>query len=121
MRIFKLLLPIVLGLAAVTAQSHTMLRASNPANEEVVTASPDEIVLRFSTEVRLTALSVVDGTGQAVDLGSLPADSQQEFALATPDLGAGSYLVSWRAVGADSHVVSGEFQFVIALEQAARL
>ena len=59
-------------------------------------------------------LSVAERYFEPVDLGSLPTTTQQEFVIAAPNLPPGAYLVSWRAVGADTHVVSGEFQFEVA-------
>jgi methionine-rich copper-binding protein CopC len=114
MKNLALILLTALGLVSVTAQAHTALSASKPANEEVVTVPLNEIVLTFSTEVRLIALSLQDGAGDDIDLGALPGDAEQEFAMATPELTPGNYIVSWRAVGADTHVVSGEFRFVVS-------
>lgn len=121
MKISRFVVPIALVWAAVSAQAHTVLSASKPANEDVVTASPQELILTFSTEVRLTALSMLDGAGHTVELGSLPDASRKEFVLAIPVLESGDYTVSWRAVGADTHVVSGEFEFVVATESTAGL
>ena len=103
-----------LALAGLSAQAHTVLRSSVPTDDAVEAAAPETITLSFSTEVRLTGLSVEDDTGKAIDFGSIPTTTQQEFVLQAPELPPGTYLVSWRAVGADTHVVSGEFQFQVA-------
>ena len=49
-----------------------------------------------------------------VILDALPSEMQQEFIIATPNIQMGNYVVKWRAIGADMHVVSGEFEFVVA-------
>ena len=103
-----------LAWAALNAQAHTVLSSSVPADKAVEAAAPETITLSFSTEVRLTGLSLEDGAGEGIDLGSLPTTVQQEFVIEAPSLPPGTYLVSWRAVGADTHVVSGEFQFEVA-------
>lgn len=104
----------LLALAALSAQAHTVLSSSVPADNAVETAAPETITLAFSTEVRLTGLTVADAAGKAIDFGSIPTTMQQEFVIPAPQLPSGTYLVSWRAVGADTHVVSGEFQFEVA-------
>ena len=105
---------LAIALIGANAQAHTELSSSAPADNAVETAAPDVITLSFSTEVRLTGLSMEDAAGAAIDLGSVPTATQQEFVIPSPELQPGTYRVGWRAVGADSHVVSGEFRFEIA-------
>ena len=114
MKNYSTMLLTALAWVALNAQAHTVLSSSVPADEAVETAAPETITLSFSTEVRLMGLSLEDGAGEAIDLGALPTTTQQEFVIAAPSLAPGTYLVSWRAVGADTHVVSGEFQFEVA-------
>tara|TARA_B110000196_G_scaffold318805_1_gene335045 strand:- start:999 stop:1361 length:363 start_codon:yes stop_codon:yes gene_type:complete len=109
-----LLLFITVILAALSAQAHTVLSSSIPAENSVETTTPKNITLEFSTEVRLAGLSVEDGNGKNVDLGATPTTMQQKFAIPASEISPGTYLVKWRAVGADMHIVSGEFQFVVA-------
>ena len=56
----------------------------------------------------------IDNDGKVIDLGAMPTTTQQEFSISTPSIPPGTYIVKWRAVGADMHIVSGEFQFEIA-------
>ena len=102
------------ALSAFNVQAHTALSGSDPADSAVETAAPETITLSFSTQVRLTGLSMEDTAGAAIDLGSIPTATQQEFVIPAPELLPGTYRVTWRAVGADSHVVSGEFRFEVA-------
>jgi methionine-rich copper-binding protein CopC len=114
MKLHILFLFITISLATLSAQAHTVLSSSVPAENSVEATTPKNITLKFSTEVRLTGLSVEDGNGKPVDLGATPTTMQQEFAIPTSEISTGTYLVKWRAVGADMHIVSGEFQFVVA-------
>jgi methionine-rich copper-binding protein CopC len=41
-------------------------------------------------------------------------DPATEFTVALPALAPGDHLVRWRALSADTHVVSGEIRFTIA-------
>jgi copper transport protein len=99
--------------AAQAALAHTELAESVPADGAVVAAAPEEVQLRFSAAVRLTALAVqMDGTRKQ-SLGPLPAETAERFEVALPALDEGHYVVSWRALSEDTHVMSGEFMFVI--------
>ena len=102
-----------LGLLASVAIAHTQLSSSVPAQDTVVAAAPEELVLTFSTDVRITALTLTDAAAVSYDLGALPTSAQQEFSIPVPALAAGYYTVVWRAVGADTHVVSGEIHFSV--------
>jgi methionine-rich copper-binding protein CopC len=100
------------------ALAHTSLTESAPADGAALEASPEEIVLTFSEPVRLTALSLERG-GPAVPLDSPPSERSERFAVATPELPAGEYVVSWRVISADTHVVSGELSFTVTGGHAA--
>ncbi len=94
--------------------AHTQLESSTPADTSEVD-SPSTIVLRFSEPVHVTAFVVeaVGGVEQAIgDVPTGPADAFEIPVTAT--LAPGEYLVSWRAVSADTHIVSGEFRFVVS-------
>ena len=114
MRKVMLILSGIVGLAALQAQAHTYLSESVPADEAVITVAPEEIVLGFSEVVRLTAVSIRDGGGAEQALEPLPVETGERFVFGVSDLSPGDYVVSWRAVGADTHVVSGEFRFTVA-------
>ena len=114
---FIRVLSILISLFALTAlnvKAHTELSSSVPAANAVDTVAPETITLSFSTEVRLTGLSMEDANGTAIEIGSIPAATQQEFVIPAPELQPGAYRVTWRAVGADTHAVSGEFRFEVA-------
>ena len=114
----KRLALLILGLtslAAYQANAHTRLSAATPADAAVTTAAPEEIVLEFSADVRLLSVTLEASDGQAIEIGPLPEAQQTVFALPImADLPPGDYLVTWRAVGADTHAVSGDLSFVVA-------
>ena len=111
-KIMLILLGIV-GLSALQVEAHTYLSESIPADEAVVTVAPEEIVLGFSEAVRLTAVSIRGDGGAELALEPLPGETGERFVVGVSDLSPGDYVVSWRAVGADTHVVSGEFRFTV--------
>ena len=97
------------------AAAHTPLTASVPAAKASVAAPVKEIVLEFGGDVRLTALVLTDAQGGNKKVAAIPAAVAKKFTLAVEEnLKAGAYTVNWRAVGADTHVVSGDFAFTVA-------
>ena len=108
------LLFIGLALVSTLAFGHTELSSSMPANDATLASAPEQVRLTFSEDVTLTALSLRDSGGASFELGALPTSARREFSITAPALPPGSYMVGWRAVGADSHVVSGEIHFTVA-------
>ena len=99
-------------LGASVALAHTRLASSLPADEAQLSAAPQEITLQFSEAVRLTVVALqTPGGSEPLEPGS--TDAATEFEVALPALAAGEYLVQWRAVSADTHVISGEIRFTI--------
>ena len=110
---------LVLGLIlAVVAHAHTPLRSSAPAADASV-AAPKAIELTFGDEVRLTAVELTDAGGASKHLDAVPAAVGTKFTLAVHEpLAPGAYKVVWRAVGGDTHIVSGEFAFTVTAAPA---
>jgi len=103
-------------LASLTMQAfaHTPLQSSMPADRTTVTAPVREIVLEFGSDVRLTAIVLVDSHGQSKKVAEAPIEIASKFALAVrEELTPEDFVASWRAVGADTHVVSGEIKFTV--------
>jgi methionine-rich copper-binding protein CopC len=107
---------LVVGLVfAHGAAAHTELAGSEPAAGATVAAPVGEIVLTFAGDVRLTAVTLADATGAAKTLGALPKDIAAKFTISVEvPLPPGAYTITWRAVGADTHVVSGEIPFSVS-------
>jgi hypothetical protein len=105
-------------LATLTCFAHTPLKASSPAADAAVTA-PTALALEFGGEVRLTSLSLTDSAGGAKHLDAVPTAIASKFELAIHEpLAPGDYTVVWRAVGGDTHIVSGEFKFKVVAAPA---
>jgi methionine-rich copper-binding protein CopC len=113
----KLLVYAALALVgiALPTYAHTPLASSVPASGSMVAPPVKEIVLEFGGDVRLTALAVADAAGAKKSVADLPTAIQKKFTVAIRDeLGPGAYVATWRAVGADTHVISGELKFSVA-------
>ena len=110
----KRLIAIAFGLAlAAAAGAHTPLKASLPAADASV-AAPKTLELTFGGDVRLTSVSLTDSAGTAKHLDAVPTTVASTFALGIHEpLAPGAYKVVWRAVGGDTHIISGEFGFTV--------
>jgi copper transport protein len=113
------LLALLLATAA-PASAHAALIRTDPADGSVVQAAPQRVLLTFSEGVLLSddSLRVLDPQGANVAVGTAAhADGKDSGSTATislhPELGHGTYTVSWRAVSQDSHPVAGAFTFSI--------
>jgi methionine-rich copper-binding protein CopC len=74
-------------------------------------------VLNLSEPARLTALSIQKGSEPKQDLKPLPTAASQQISVPLPPLTPGTYLVSWRAVSDDGHVMPGTLHFTLTADQ----
>jgi len=106
----------VLGTPA--AYAHAEIEATSPVDEAVLGAAPHQVELRFSEGVILPQRSIqlLDAKGRPVGIGA-PAHpaGRADVVAATlrPVLAQGTYVVAWRVVSDDAHVVSGAFEFSV--------
>ena len=109
---------------AAPARAHAVLLQTSPVDNAVMAHAPGQVTLRFNEAVTLTSDSVqlLDAGGHAVPAGRAThlAGSGGTIAADLPArLDNGTYVVSWRVVSADSHVVSGAFQFSVGAPSPA--
>jgi methionine-rich copper-binding protein CopC len=116
-RYFSLTVMSVATLAAGAALAHTELKATIPADRAMIANAPENVELTFSEPVRLTALSIQRDREQKLSLGPLPSETTESFSVALPTtISDGHYVVAWRALSEDTHVMSGEFMFAVGAE-----
>ena len=101
-----------LGFAGVAA-AHAHLQNSAPANHSALAVAPTQVTLNFHEAVQLTALSVQAGSAKPQKLGPLPSETSKTFKLPLPSLDTGAYVITWRAVSEDRHVMSGTIAFTV--------
>jgi len=95
------------------AEAHAHLHSSTPANHSRLSVAPKTVTLEFEEPVQLTALSVKKAEGEPQKITSLPAAASKTFSLPLPAIDAGTYVITWRAVSDDGHVMSATIQFSI--------
>ena len=99
-------------------------RSAGPSPVSPLDGTPPTHVGRTSTEVAGARPRIDDEKGTPPEWSggarsrgeapkTRPTTTQQEFSIPVPTLASGYYTVTWRAVGADTHVVSGEINFSV--------
>ncbi len=102
----------VLG-SATTAAAHGELTSTTPTDNAALTAAPQSLELQFTDAQSPTGATIVATTsgGEAVEL---PAAATAGSTVSVPWPAAnpaGGYIVNWRSLGTDGHVLSGSFTF----------
>ena len=103
----------LLVLASSGVLAHVHLEQATPADGAILTSAPTELVLRFSEAARLTALSISRDGGAREKLTALPAQPQSKIVVALPALAPGHYVLAWRVLSADGHVMPGQVHFTL--------
>jgi methionine-rich copper-binding protein CopC len=114
----RLLLGSTLLALASLAHAHAHLTRSVPADASTLSTSPPNLVLTFSEAALLTAASVQKAGAAPRKLLPLPTRAAAQVSFALPALTPGAYLVSWRALSADGHIMPGRIHFTIAASSA---
>jgi len=98
---------------AAIASAHTHLVKSVPANGATVAEAPAKFVLTFAEPVKVTALSLQKDSEPAQKLGPLPTAVAAEITIPAPQLKAGKYVLTWRVLSDDGHVMPGKVSFTV--------
>src|SRR5690349_17579860 len=102
----------ILAMLATVALAHARLQNSVPVNGAIVSASPMSVTLKFSEPARLTACWLQKGGGPKEKVGRLVASAAKEISVPIGQpLQPGSYVLSWRVMGDDGHIVPGQIHF----------
>lgn len=111
----RTLLSVLLALLPGTAAlAHSLLETTSPAHEATLTETPIEIVMHFTSGIRLTRVSMVHTDETRVDLNlSEFRDFISDYTIPVEPMGAGAYQVEWRGLGDDGHALSGSFAFTV--------
>jgi len=114
MRVARIAAQFVLIAVSTLAVAHTHLTKSVPADGSTVSTAPSKFVLAFAEAARLTSLSLQKDAEPARKLTPLPTAAAAEISIPAPPLTAGKYVLSWRAVGDDGHVMPGRITFTVS-------
>lgn len=105
---FYLLLAFLSG----PAFAHSPLQSTSPADGAVLDTPPDTIRLTFAKPARLTKLTLTyEGEERRLELTK--KSFAKEVMVDPGSAGGGKFLVGWRALGTDGHVLKGEFSYTV--------
>lgn len=107
----------ILLLVPSTVSAHAYLLKSVPAQRAVLYHAPAKIQLWFNErlEPRYSSLTLSNGDGKVMELGKVEVsavDPKQLTAVLTL-LPAGRYIVKYRVLSVDGHVVQDQFSFTV--------
>ncbi|WP_082054154.1 copper resistance CopC family protein [Methyloterricola oryzae] len=101
--------------------AHAILVKANPEKESVISDAPEEVLLIFNDGVgeEYLALAVVDEAGKRVDKHDAKLDftDRSHLRATVEKLPPGRYMVRYRVLSADGHVVSGKYYFQVQGKQ----
>ena len=103
----------LMALGAAQTQAHTHAAGTMPAEGSTVQA-PNHLMFMFSEASRLTALTVQRDGEAAQKVEPLPTAASTHVRVPVAPLSNGKYTVTWRAMGKDAHLVSGNLHFTIS-------
>jgi methionine-rich copper-binding protein CopC len=107
------------ALCVSVAHAHATLKTSVPENGTKLSTAPQQVTLTFSEPVKLTMLALRKDGGSKQDLGPLPTKADATFTVSAPSMTNGRYVIAWRALADDAHVMSGQIAFGVGVEAQA--
>ncbi|WP_400767519.1 copper resistance protein CopC [Methylosinus sporium] len=105
-----------LCMSAGAALAHSFLVDASPSAKDHVAASPKFVKLRFGggVEAAYSTISIIGADGKTIVEGAKGApDKPRELTLDAPDLAAGKYVVKYRVLSSDGHIVEGKYEFTV--------
>lgn len=107
-------------LLAAAAFAHTVMTHSSIRDGDVLGAAPSSFDFGFADPVSLVGLELTVVDGDAIDIGfERVRGMQDEFSVPFPQLEEGNYVIRWRAVAQDGHVMRGEIGFELNADARA--
>lgn len=104
------------------AFAHTAIKQSNIPNDAILEELPETFTFSFGQPVGLVKFELFavethdeKNTEEKIDVDfEKPRGMRKEFAVPLPRLNPGSYLIKWRVMAKDGHVMNGEILFAFS-------
>ncbi len=104
------------------ALAHAVLVKAQPAGRATLTRAPERVQLWFNErlEPAYSTVSVWDAAGARVDAGNgaVSAEDPRRLEVSLPALAAGRYVVRFRVLSVDGHIVDSSLPFTIKADPA---
>ncbi len=101
-------------LLAAPAFAHTTIVSSNIKDGAELTTAPDTFDFSFGSDVGLAGLELETLAGTSVEIAfERPRQMGKDFSVPLPALAPEQYILKWRAVAKDGHVMKGQIDFMI--------
>lgn len=105
---------IILMLVSNQVFAHTNLKDSTPKDGEIVLEPLQEITLSFETKIEQTSkFEVFNSKSESVNVENLTIEEDLMKGSFSQPLENGDYKVVWKIVGADGHIIDGEYSFTM--------
>lgn len=115
---FVFLLTVVFQLPSF-AFAHSELESATPAEGEKVTTDLETVVLTFSTKIESLSTIKLKNDNKEIPLQVSVEDDQMIGKMNAP-LENGNYTVEYKVIGADSHVIEGNYTFSVERPEQAQ-
>ena len=102
--------------AVAPAMAHSFLVEAMPSSKDHVATSPKTVKLRFGggVEPKYSKLTVEGADGKVLGEGSIGVpDKPRELMMDAPELAPGKYVVRYRVLSTDGHIVEGNYEFTV--------
>jgi methionine-rich copper-binding protein CopC len=109
-------LALVFAFGVSSALAHSFLVDAAPSSKEHVTTPPKTIKLRFGggVEPPYSKITVETPDGKVLGEGNIGVpDKPRELSLSAPELAPGKYIVRYRVLSTDGHIVEGNYEFTV--------
>lgn len=105
---------LALILIAGQAEAHTTIVASNIEDGGEMSVAPEIFRFSFGDDVGLAGLDLETLAGEPIAIGfERPSAMSRDFSVPLPSLGPDVYVLKWRAIAKDGHVMRGELAFTV--------
>lgn len=101
------------------AFAHSELESATPAEGEKVTTDLETVVLTFSTKIESLSTIKLKNDNKEIPLQVSVEDDQMIGKMNAP-LENGNYTVEYKVIGADSHVIEGNYTFSVERPEQAQ-
>ncbi|MBD8499631.1 copper resistance CopC family protein [Paenibacillus arenosi] len=117
---FACILSLYLILIPTQVWAHSNLTESIPAIDAVVKEDVKALQLTFNTDIlKGSTFTLANEAGQAIAVDTIQIDGPHLKGTTSVPLPNGKITVNWSIIGADGHLIHGNYQFTVQDEQTA--